>query len=665
MRKIFKSSIVTVMLLFVLIGCINNDIPSDENIVNNYGELPISAIVREGRRPIPVSGISGKGYDDLLFYDRSSALETRTPEEIFQSLSEGRVIADNDRLMAASVTGPEYGSAGKITVSDMPFTEAWQVTVTGRPENSWDYQLELPGLIRGTDFRHGETLLLVLSMRTISTAMEDGNGKIQCTMEWPVAPYAVAFMEEVFTPAGEGWFTVYLPVSADGGHTRLCIRLGLGVQTVQFGGYQIINYETKYLLNQLPNSGMKNYSEGLTVFDRDFQWRRDAWTRIKQIRKGDINVIVKDSSGRAVKRAQVKAEMYEHEFKWGTAVNTNIIDNDRYRAAVSMLFNTVTLEGYHQWRYWQNNPAPARDFYNALKAPGINNMRGHALIWDRTGSLPADVANWYQSDVANNNTANKGSIDNAIRTHFSTIAGEYRDQVYVWDVVNEIMNNADMQNYYGRGILKDWFAWARQGAGTDCLLFINETGIVGPGKSLDNFKAMLNYMRDINVDFDGIGIQGHCGNASINPENFYNMLEQLNEYNKVIEITEFDMGLLLSESDREYESSFTRDIMIAAFSQVNTIGFTMWGFWSGAHWRSHAPVFNVDWSLKESGKQYIDLVYNKWLTNESGRTGADGTCRFRGFYGDYDITVSAGGKTKTVEARFYKGGDNTVTVVLE
>jgi hypothetical protein len=94
-------------------------------------------------------------------------------------------------------------------------------------------------------------------------------------------------------------------------------------------------------------------------------------------------------------------------------------------------------------------------------------------------------------------------------------------------------------------------------------------------------------------------------------------------------------------------------------------GFFMWGFFSGSHWLNNAPVFDANFGLKESGKQFIDLVYNKWWTRENGVSGGDGLCAFRGYYGDYDITVSAGGKTKTVEAHCYKGRDNTITVVLD
>ncbi|MNC62347.1 hypothetical protein D3C75_1123610 [compost metagenome] len=94
-------------------------------------------------------------------------------------------------------------------------------------------------------------------------------------------------------------------------------------------------------------------------------------------------------------------------------------------------------------------------------------------------------------------------------------------------------------------------------------------------------------------------------------------------------------------------------------------GFFMWGFNSGMHWLDNAPVLNSDWTLKASGGQYLDLVYNKWWTDESGATEADGTYSTRGFYGDYDVTVTVNGTAKTVQFPVYKGQPNTIEVMLE
>jgi GH35 family endo-1,4-beta-xylanase len=265
---------------------------------------------------------------------------------------------------------------------------------------------------------------------------------------------------------------------------------------------------------------------------------------------------------------------------------------------------------------------------------------------------------------------NRSGLDARIQNHILSITGSYKDKVEDWDVVNELLVNKAIRGKYGNGVLQQWYGWARQGAGNGAKLFINETGILGQGTEADNknisdFKTVLNYMRDNSVDFDGIGIQSHFMNHKLDPEAFYNMLDGFKSYGKILKVTEFDMGYELSSGDRNYEAGFTRDIIIAAFSQENTNGFLMWGFFSGSHWLNNAPVFDAGWALKESGRQYIDLVYNKWRTRESGTTGADGSWSVRGYYGDYDITVSVGGVTQTVEAHCYRGRDNTVTVTLE
>ena len=61
----------------------------------------------------------------------------------------------------------------------------------------------------------------------------------------------------------------------------------------------------------------------------------------------------------------------------------------------------------------------------------------------------------------------------------------------------------------------------------------------------------------------------------------------------------------------------------------------------------------------------MDLVYNKWWTKDAKAvTDAQGKATVRGFYGDYDITVSANGKSKTVSAPLYKANNNVIEIVL-
>ena len=63
-----------------------------------------------------------------------------------------------------------------------------------------------------------------------------------------------------------------------------------------------------------------------------------------------------------------------------------------------------------------------------------------------------------------------------------------------------------------------------------------------------------------------------------------------------------------------------------------------------------------DWSPKPNAEAYNDLVFKRWWTNARGKTGAQGNFATRGFLGDYEIEVKAGGKAKTVRVSLPKGG---------
>ena len=98
--------------------------------------------------------------------------------------------------------------------------------------------------------------------------------------------------------------------------------------------------------------------------------------------------------------------------------------------------------------------------------------------------------------------------------------------------------------------------------------------------------------------------------------------------------------------------------MILSYSLEAMDGFITWGFWDGTLEDDGALLFDEDWSLKKSGEQYMDLVYNKWWTQEAGKTATDGTYTVKGYYGDYLITAEADGKTATVDVTCYKGEGN-------
>jgi len=62
----------------------------------------------------------------------------------------------------------------------------------------------------------------------------------------------------------------------------------------------------------------------------------------------------------------------------------------------------------------------------------------------------------------------------------------------------------------------------------------------------------------------------------------------------------------------------------------------------------------------------LDLYYNKCFTHDAKvKTDAKGEGTINGFYGNYDVTVTHNGKTKTVMAAFHKGYENVLEITLD
>lgn len=81
------------------------------------------------------------------------------------------------------------------------------------------------------------------------------------------------------------------------------------------------------------------------------------------------------------------------------------------------------------------------------------------------------------------------------------------------------------------------------------------------------------------------------------------------------------------------------------FSNPNFVSIVHWGFWEKAHWKPAAALWQADWSLKPSGKVFVDLVTNQWWTDETVTTTPAGTYHVRGFLGYYEVSVEHDGQT--------------------
>lgn len=102
----------------------------------------------------------------------------------------------------------------------------------------------------------------------------------------------------------------------------------------------------------------------------------------------------------------------------------------------------------------------------------------------------------------------------------------------------------------------------------------------------------------------------------------------------------------------------------ACFSHPSVELIQQWGFWERSHWRPRAALFREDWTPKPNGRRFLDLVFNRWMTRETGTTGADGRFAVRGFLGEYEVAAEKDGRVARGRCTLPKDG-HTVRLVLD
>jgi GH35 family endo-1,4-beta-xylanase len=200
-----------------------------------------------------------------------------------------------------------------------------------------------------------------------------------------------------------------------------------------------------------------------------------------------------------------------------------------------------------------------------------------------------------------------------------------------------------------------WFKLARQ-HDPDVNLYLNDYAILSGGgldkAHQDHFEKTLRFLKNGGAPITGLGMQGHFGGTPTPPERMLAILDRFAALGLDISITEHD----IDTEDEQLQADFTRDFLTTVFSHPSVVAILTWGFWENSHWRPNGAYYRKDWSLKPAGQVWLDLVKNTWWTRAALTTAADGTARTRGFLGDYEVTVTHNGVTKTVPAKLTPSG---------
>ena len=389
-------------------------------------------------------------------------------------------------------------------------------------------------------------------------------------------------------------------------------------------------------------------------------WDEAANARIEQLRKRDVTIQVVDSQGNPINNVSVSVNQKKNHFPFGTAISNYLGKDSRYDDFFVDNYNWAVFEDQVEW-YWNEGRLGNEEYSDADRMAQFCRdndikMRGHAVFWANKQYTPKWAKKLSDTDFRT-----------AVETRLKNVVERYKDDFLHWDV-----NNEDMHFDYFRGRLGDsitkWMYDEIHKIDPDCVLLPNEYNIISEYSEINEYKTHIQNQLNAGVAIGAIGLQAHFGqgfglkdtvDGIVDPDKVYGHYETLSTLNLPLWVTEFDCP----NADENDRADNLEKFYRISFSHANVDGIIMWGFMEGHHWRVQCQLMNSDFSVNAAGLRYQQLR-NEWKTNTSGTTDTDGNYSFRGFHGEYDITLLTNSGSSVTQTIYLDPGVGTAKYVL-
>ncbi len=555
-----------------------------------------------------------------------------------------------------------YGMAQtSSTVSDQDFTRILKFSVPGGLLNPWDAGWNISNT---QPVNIGDKVLWVIYLRVSPTEAGNTTGQVSLICERNDTYEKEVSINVELTETWKRYF-IAMDISTRNhpvGGLTTGLHLGSRQQSVEVGGFALLNYGNSVPLDQLP-SDLNNAEYG--GFEADAAWRAPAADRIESIRKSDLELTVLDVDGNPMAAADVQLRMQRHAFDFGTAIKACRFPGGRcYNPTyVSKLFDldgrghgfsAVVYENDLKWPAWE-------DEWVSTNEQTIRNMqflsemdidvRGHVLLWPGWSNMPDRM-----EENRNNPDYLKGEIEKHLVDFLET--KNFDQYVTDWDVLNEVNTNTDLAAALrgtpgyttGREIYAEVFKRARELA-PDAELYINDYITMSlkntSGALYNQYKSFIQEMLDQGAPMDGVGFQAHLGAS---PNSIYDILGTLDDFHEAFglqaKITEFDLPRNVPE---ELAADYLADFLTATFSHESVESFMFWNFWDVDTWANPgANLYDGGFNETPAHAAFVDLVFNEWWTDADLTTDNDGKATVRGFKGTYEVTLDCNGESYVV-----------------
>lgn len=418
---------------------------------------------------------------------------------------------------------------------------------------------------------------------------------------------------------------------------------------------------------------------------------------IENARKGFATIKVVNAAGEPVKGASVRIRQKTHDFKYGA--NIFMLDefeteekNAEYRRVFKDYFNFATLPFYWDTlepeegkpRYAKDSPKvyrrPAPDLcLEYCEANGIA-PKAHCLHYDHF------EPEWLKKYPVEKQWK-------LLEKRMRECSERYAGRIHGWEVTNELWwQTATTPMYYDPLFMERSFAMAERYFPENELI-CNEGGEPFRDTFLYNRNPYFMQVERAKLKgarIDTVGFQYHVWSDPTNEErvvakqfdpiNMFKVFDTFASLNCPFQMTEvtFPCHDPNSKEAEDIQAEVLRRLYTIWFSIPNMEAIIYWNLVDGYAYNAQPGDFNNGENRLAGGLMRFDmtpkpalltmkkLFDEEWHTEASLTANDGGRARFKGFYGQYDVEVSADGKSaaKTIHLEKTVDTNPVFTVTL-
>lgn len=303
-------------------------------------------------------------------------------------------------------------------------------------------------------------------------------------------------------------------------------------------------------------------------------------------------------------------DAFSNDFKVGVAINMYQLKDEEKLQLIKENFNSITLENEMKPEALmdQRGSEESEDGMPAVNTEKLDEIltlardnglvvRGHCLVWH------SQTPDWFfcEEYEASNPQVDKETLKKRMESYIKQILTyceeNYPGVVYAWDMVNEACDDAGgyrtnsnwYQIYGDHTYIEDAFTFARQYAGKDVKLFLNDYNEYMPLK-MRTMSELVKTLAEKEL-IDGAGFQSHWDMNYPGLDMITDMIDTYSEIPGIeVQFTEIDMHNTdnseegFKQQAERYQEFFKKIVEAKRSGKLNVTSVTFWGLTDDVTW---------------------------------------------------------------------------------